>query len=694
MGSADRDAPVVSVRGLSLVYPGKARGSAIRVLDEVNLDVRRGEFVCIVGPSGCGKSTLLNVIGGFLRQSRGEALVEGEPVRGPDRRRVFVFQENGVFPWLTVEENVGLGLSRAPADERRRIVAHYVEMVGLQGFERARHHELSGGMRQRVEIARALAASPDVLYMDEPFGALDFLTRLKMRVDLVRIWQQERKTVLFVTHDIEEAVQLADRVLVMSPRPATIREDVRVDLPRPRDIDSPAYLATRDHIFATMDLSATGTAPARDAAVAANPARHREESLDADVIVIGAGPAGAVLGAYLAEAGIDHLILDKAIHPRPHVGESLLCSTTRVFQEIGFVEAIERADFVRKRGALWTHFAEPQPVALAFRSIPRLGVQQDFTWHIDRGRFDETLLRHAASRGSRVHEGVQVERIELDAAGCAQGVRVRTPGRSRSLRARIVVDASGRGTLLGSQLRLKCPDPEFHQFAVHGWFEGVARGPSATAEWIHLHVLPGPRCWAWQIPISAAVTSVGIVTDAAGLPKAAGDLSAFFAERVASNAYFSESMRPARPLGALQREGNYSYAMERLAGDGWLMVGDAARFVDPLFSSGLSLAVESARAAAAAIRDALAADDVSAVRFAEYEGSLCGASDTWRQFISLYYREPRAFFALMSDPARREDLRDLLQGEVWERDASRGLDALRASLTRFEAQRDPGTLPA
>src|SRR5262245_8409048 len=384
---SDASRPAITVRDLEFSFPGEVGAGAIRVLDRVSFEIERGEFVCLVGPSGCGKSTLLNVIGGFLAPASGAVLVEGEPVRAPDRRRIFVFQDSGVFPWLRVEENVGFGLSHLATDERRRSVAHWVARVGLAGFERAYPHELSGGMRQRVELARALAASPDVLYMDEPFGALDFLTRLRMRAELVRIWEQERKTVLFVTHDIEEAVQLADRVLVLSPRPAAIREVVEVDLPRPRDLDAPAYLAARDRIFSAMGLSTAGAelaphvrAPAPGAPASAPSVR---EALDADVIVVGGGPAGAILGRYLAQAGIAHWILEKAVHPRPHVGESLLCSTTRVFQEIGFREEIERAGFPKKRGALWTHFAEPEPVALPFQPLPHLGVAQDFTWHID-----------------------------------------------------------------------------------------------------------------------------------------------------------------------------------------------------------------------------------------------------------------------------------------------------------------------
>jgi len=247
--------PAVHVRDLWMSFPGKQPGERIDVLQRVNFEVREGEFVCFVGPSGCGKSTLLNLVGGFLPAERGDITVEGQPVNGPDPRRIFVFQEDGVFPWLTVQDNIGFGLLQKPDDERVRIVAHYIEMVGLGGFERAYPRELSGGMKQRVEIARALAANPDIIYMDEPFGALDFITRLKMRSDLTRIWQSEGKTILFVTHDIEEAVQLADRVLVMSQRPATIQTVVPVELPRPRDLDSPGYLETRDRIFSAMGMS-------------------------------------------------------------------------------------------------------------------------------------------------------------------------------------------------------------------------------------------------------------------------------------------------------------------------------------------------------------------------------------------------------------------------------------------------------
>jgi ABC-type nitrate/sulfonate/bicarbonate transport system ATPase subunit len=230
-------------------------GKRTEVLNNIDLEVGDGEFVCLLGPSGCGKSTLLNAMGGFLSPTSGEIKVDGEVVRKPDPRRIFVFQERGVFPWLTVEGNIGFGLSKLPRAEREQRIARYVKMVGLEGFEKTYPQELSGGMKQRVEVARALAVNPDMLLLDEPFGALDSITRLIMRGELLRIWEAERKTIIFVTHDIDEAVQLADRVVVMSARPATIQQIVNIDIAHPRDISSPRYLELRDGIFQQIGLA-------------------------------------------------------------------------------------------------------------------------------------------------------------------------------------------------------------------------------------------------------------------------------------------------------------------------------------------------------------------------------------------------------------------------------------------------------
>src|SRR5271170_7185295 len=230
-------------------------GKSVPVLNDINLDVSDGEFICLVGPSGCGKSTLLNLVGGFIPPTSGSIAIDGEPVHGPDPRRILVFQERGVFPWLTVEGNIGFGLSKLSRAERRDRIAHYVQLVRLEGFEHSYPSDLSGGMKQRLQVARALAVNPDILYLDEPFGALDSVTRLIMRRELLRIWQTERRTIFCVTHDIDEAVQLADRVVILSSRPAKIQKVLTIDISHPRNISSPRYLELRDQLLNRIGLA-------------------------------------------------------------------------------------------------------------------------------------------------------------------------------------------------------------------------------------------------------------------------------------------------------------------------------------------------------------------------------------------------------------------------------------------------------
>src|SRR5215468_1759464 len=229
--------PALEVVGLRKTYARDGR--ALEVLDLARLSVADGEFVTVVGPSGCGKSTLLHVLGGFIPCDAGQIRVHGRAVVGPGPDRGMVFQEYALFPWRTVSGNVGWGLEArgAPAAERKAVVDRYLALTGLTEF---RHHlpaELSGGMKQRVALARVLAFDPRVLLMDEPFGALDAQTRETMQEELTRLWEGTGKTIVFVTHDIEEAVYLGDRVIVLSARPACVREEVRIDLPRPRALD-------------------------------------------------------------------------------------------------------------------------------------------------------------------------------------------------------------------------------------------------------------------------------------------------------------------------------------------------------------------------------------------------------------------------------------------------------------------------
>jgi NitT/TauT family transport system ATP-binding protein len=227
----------------------------VHVLDGVNLEVREGEFLAIVGPSGCGKSTLLNCMAAFEHISRGSITIDGDEVEKPSKKRVFVFQETGIFPWFSVWDNIGFGLGqKMPFEQKHEIVMKYIRLVGLEGFEKAYPSELSGGMKQRVEFARALAVDPDVLYLDEPFGALDAFTRIEMRREIVRIWQETKKTCILVTHDVEEALELSDRVAVMTKRPATIHSVIENPLPRPRDNDDARLRAMKHEIWQILGV--------------------------------------------------------------------------------------------------------------------------------------------------------------------------------------------------------------------------------------------------------------------------------------------------------------------------------------------------------------------------------------------------------------------------------------------------------
>jgi ABC-type nitrate/sulfonate/bicarbonate transport system ATPase subunit len=242
----------LQIRDLSVIFT-RRRGGTVTAVERLSLDVREQEFVSIVGPSGCGKSTMLRIVAGLVRPTTGKVLLDGLPVEGPGADRGMVFQSYTLFPWLTVQGNVefGLRLRRRPAPEREKVVRRYLDLVGLRGTEPAYPKELSGGMQQRVAIARALANDPAILLMDEPFGALDAQTRSVMQELLLRVWEQTHKTVLFVTHDIEESILLSDRIYVMTARPGRIKAEVAVALPRPREvgvIDTPAFIALRQRV--------------------------------------------------------------------------------------------------------------------------------------------------------------------------------------------------------------------------------------------------------------------------------------------------------------------------------------------------------------------------------------------------------------------------------------------------------------
>jgi NitT/TauT family transport system ATP-binding protein len=249
---AEATTPIIEIGRVSKQF--QLQEQTIHALSDAMLSIAKGEFVCLIGASGCGKSTLLRIMAGFEQPSAGQALMWDKPIEGPDPSRGMVFQDYALFPWLSVRDNIGFGpasrgLGKA---EVKTTVDKFIELVGLQAFATAYPHQLSGGMKQRVAIARVLANDAELVLMDEPFGALDAMTRERLQDELLDIWQRTKLTVVFVTHSIEEAIFLADRVVVMTPGPGRIESDNRLDLPRPRDVASPEFNAVRRALGAKL----------------------------------------------------------------------------------------------------------------------------------------------------------------------------------------------------------------------------------------------------------------------------------------------------------------------------------------------------------------------------------------------------------------------------------------------------------
>jgi ABC-type nitrate/sulfonate/bicarbonate transport system ATPase subunit len=242
----------IEVRAVSKSFTSD-RGP-LQVIEDVGFSVRDGEFVAIVGPSGCGKSTLLNLLAGFIRPDSGSVIIDGVPRLRPDSRGILISQQGSVFPWLTVRENLMFGLNGHAPSDKVGLADHYADIVGLKGFEHSYPHELSGGMLKRAELARALVVKPEILYMDEPFSALDALMSLRMRNELLRILAIERHTVMLITHDVEEAIHVADRILVLSPRPTRIQAAFDVPFAHPRRLSSPEAQSLRVAILRELGV--------------------------------------------------------------------------------------------------------------------------------------------------------------------------------------------------------------------------------------------------------------------------------------------------------------------------------------------------------------------------------------------------------------------------------------------------------
>lgn len=239
----------IQIKDVSVTY--KQDKEALKVLDQVSLNIEKGEFICLLGGSGCGKSTLLSTIAGFQPVSEGTVTIDGKVVEKPSIEYLTIFQNYGLLPWRTVLKNVELGLEakKVPKQERKEIAEKYINLVGLSGTESKRPYQLSGGMQQRVAIARALAVNPEVLFMDEPFGALDAITRMKLQEDILKICKEEGKTIIFVTHDIEEAIFLADRIVLLDGEMKGIKSIVNIEMPGNRDRTSDDFMVARDKVF-------------------------------------------------------------------------------------------------------------------------------------------------------------------------------------------------------------------------------------------------------------------------------------------------------------------------------------------------------------------------------------------------------------------------------------------------------------
>lgn len=402
-----------------------------------------------------------------------------------------------------------------------------------------------------------------------------------------------------------------------------------------------------------------------------------------DVIIIGGGPAGSALGCYLAMQGIDHIILEGANHPREHVGESMVTSSTRVLTEIGMLPIMEREGFPHKFGASW-HAPTGKEFAIEFGEFPQPGIHQDYTYHVDRSKFDLLMLKHAESLGSKVYQGVRVQRVLFE-DGRARGVRVKIAGTEVDLAAKVVVDASGRQTILGNQLGIKRKDPIFNQYAVHAWFKHVARGEGRSADYIHIYFLPVERGWVWQIPITDEITSVGVVAERDVFRESKLDLEGYFNQYTRTNPDLVRAMAPAVRINDFKTEGDYSYCMDHFVGDGYLMIGDAARFVDPIFSSGVSIALYGAKYAAAQIAHAFETGDFSAASFLPYETRSRAGVDIWYEFIRLYYKLLPLFTHFIQSKEHRLQVLQLLQGEVYDRNEVPVLQAMRNYVKAVEA---------
>jgi flavin-dependent dehydrogenase len=420
---------------------------------------------------------------------------------------------------------------------------------------------------------------------------------------------------------------------------------------------------------------------------------------DFDVGIIGGGPAGSGMASYLARAGLSCVVFEREIFERPHVGESLVPSSTRVFKDLGFLEQMEANKFPHKYGAVWTAAGNPnlynhdweglsadQFADIAFGERAQPGVDRNYTYHVDRGKFDRLLLEHAHRLGATVYEGIRVQRVDFSEQ-CPE-VRFSMGRREMGVRVRMVVDASGRQTFLGIQEQLKVRDNVFDQYALHTWFEGydrrVVTRDDAQREYIFIHFLPITNSWVWQIPITDSITSVGVVTQKKHFAKSRESREQFFWNCVASRPELHDGLKKATQIRPFKEEGDYSYAMKQICGDRFVLIGDAARFVDPIFSTGVSIALNGARFASQDIIRAAETGDFGKQSFETYETTMRRGTNNWYNFISVYYRLNVLFTAFILDPQYRLDVLKLLQGDVYDEEQPPVIEKMKEIVSQVE----------
>ena len=397
---------------------------------------------------------------------------------------------------------------------------------------------------------------------------------------------------------------------------------------------------------------------------------------DFDVVIIGGGPAGSTAASYLSKRGHSCIVLEKESFPREHIGESLVPSCNRIFNELDLFEELENAGFIRKYGAAWTSTSDQRKnhehgwdlkseneVGIAFSERVNEKFTTSFAYHVDRAAFDQLLLEKSERLGATVKMQCKVNSVVFKQNHVH--VDYRCLDQTQSLVAKVIVDASGRNTFLGSKLRLKNIDPNFNQFAVYSWFKNFPRELFKHEDYINVHFLPLNHSWIWQIPITKTITSIGVVTEKANIRK---DLSSeeMFNQLVGLRPDIAKIVSGSLSTKPYATTGDYSYEMTSFSGHRYVLIGDAARFVDPIFSSGVSIAMNGAREASFAVAEALDSGLFGTNGFEQYDLKMKTACNNWYRFIQLYYSMDTLFTYLIQHPKFRLTTLRLLQGDVFD----------------------------